>query len=302
MATGSALALNIVITNDDGYQTTNIRALYQALKARGDQVIISAPKVNQSGKSGSINFIRPTEVGSDPADADIHYVDGTPVMSMLYGLDVVAQQRFGAMPDLVISGPNEGHNLGYATTMSGTDGAAVVALHRGIPAIAVSASENTADNEALSAAVATMVVKVIDQLETDGQLSLAKGYGLNMNIPAFDDAAQAPGQFAFSRISQMSDVNPVFRADLSTDLIAQSYAPGIRGAGISFYFPGVNSLPEGVSLPVDDDPLAETRLVNQGFITLSVIDGDYNAKRHAEEAARLQLHDLFDGEAADATP
>src|SRR3546814_16401610 len=79
-----------------------------------------------------------TGVGVDPKKADIFYGDGTAVMATLYGLDVVAAQRWKAPPDLVISGPNEGANTGSVIAGSGTFNNAVFAVNRGIPAIAVS--------------------------------------------------------------------------------------------------------------------------------------------------------------------
>ena len=54
-----ASALNIVITNDDGFETPNIQALYDALVAAGHDVILSAPYSGQSGTSGMIAFLRP---------------------------------------------------------------------------------------------------------------------------------------------------------------------------------------------------------------------------------------------------
>jgi broad specificity polyphosphatase/5'/3'-nucleotidase SurE len=46
----------------------------------------------------------------------VHYVNGSPVMACLYGLDVVAQRKWKAAPDLVVSGPNEGNNTGLVNT------------------------------------------------------------------------------------------------------------------------------------------------------------------------------------------
>jgi len=121
-------ALDILITNDDGL-TANTRALYQALRSDGHQVMVSVPCHNQSGQGAALNFLRPVGpltadcvggiaqagapgVGSDAGDSDLHYVDGTPVMALLYGLDLLAEPRWGRQPQLIISGPNEGNNTG----------------------------------------------------------------------------------------------------------------------------------------------------------------------------------------------
>ena len=52
--TTPAAALNIVLTNDDGFETANIQALYRALSAAGHDVILSAPYAGQSGTSGMV--------------------------------------------------------------------------------------------------------------------------------------------------------------------------------------------------------------------------------------------------------
>ncbi|HEY9547622.1 MAG TPA: 5'/3'-nucleotidase SurE, partial [Solimonas sp.] len=99
-------ALNIVLSNDDGFEAANIRALYTELKAAGHDVVLSGPAQNNSGKGGALDFLVPMKplgkstrfgtvkagapgVGVDPKNPDIFYVDGTPVMATLYGLDVV---------------------------------------------------------------------------------------------------------------------------------------------------------------------------------------------------------------------
>ncbi len=205
----TADARNIVVSNDDGL-TSNIVALYKALKAAGHDVIISVPCQNQSGMGTSIRIGIPAESlaqgcrsDSAPAGAptagamtrpgidaaDFYYVDGTPVMSMLYGVDVVAQKRWGRAPDLVLSGPNEGQNVGSIILDSGTVSVAQVALMNGIPAIALSAGAATADDKDLanpaSPIIAAYSVELIDRLSAragDGAI-LPAGVGLNVNFP-----------------------------------------------------------------------------------------------------------------------
>ena len=134
-AVSPVAALDIVVTNDDGFETRNIIKLYEGLKAAGHDVVISAPFEEQSGRSGYIRFdpIEAVEndspqgtvkagspgLGQHPNDPAIHYVNGTPAMAALYGIDVVAAKHWGKPPELLISGPNEGHNLGYVTNTRG---------------------------------------------------------------------------------------------------------------------------------------------------------------------------------------
>jgi 5'-nucleotidase len=157
----AASARNIVLSNDDGL-TSNVVALYRALKAEGHDVIVSVPCDNQSGMGAALyiarplaplteaclnNAAKPGDPGAGPvtrediANGDFFYVAGTPVMALLYGIDVVGATRWGAEPDLVLSGPNEGQNVGAIILSSGTVSNAQYAAVRGIPAIALSAGE-----------------------------------------------------------------------------------------------------------------------------------------------------------------
>lgn len=202
-------ARNIVISNDDGL-TSNVVALYKALKAEGHDVIVSVPCQNQSGMGAAMNFARPlaplakscrsgaAPVGAPGAGAmtrqglpanDFYYVDGTPVMSMLYGVDVVAKKRWGKRPDLVLSGPNEGQNVGAIILSSGTVSAAQFAAVSGIPAIAFSAGGATVDDKMLahpaSAQVAKRAAELVASLDRNAgaQPMLPAGYALNVNFP-----------------------------------------------------------------------------------------------------------------------
>lgn len=128
--TQNAYALDILLTNDDGYEAPGINIMYQVLTASGHNVTLVAPKENQSGAGASIN----TDVGA-PVEAvnyapQMWFVDGTPTDSINFALDVVLDNA----PDLVVSGSNFGENVGVFVNSSGTISAAVKGLQRGIPA------------------------------------------------------------------------------------------------------------------------------------------------------------------------
>ncbi len=210
-----AAARNIVLTNDDGL-TSNVVALYHVLKADGHDVVVSVPCANQSGMGASAYFNRPVTPlaaacrngAAVPGDAgagmmtraglpanDFHYVAGTPVMAMLYGIDVVARQRWSGAPDLVLSGPNEGQNVGAIILSSGTVSNAQYAALRGIPAIALSAGGNSTGSETLDNPVSRVVARRIRELvaeldrNTHGKPMLPGGTALNVNFP--DDPEKA---------------------------------------------------------------------------------------------------------------
>lgn len=204
-----------MLANDDGL-TSNLVALYQALEDAGHDVIVSVPCRNQSGQGAAITIgtpITPLETpclndaaptgapGVGPMqreglpEGDFHYVDGTPIMAVMYGLDVLAMERWGTMPDIVLSGPNEGQNVGAIAISSGTVNAAQFASLRGLPAIALSAGSNsesdTLDNP-VSVAVAAKTVELLETLDAkagDGPL-LPRHILLNVNFPNDLEGAQ----------------------------------------------------------------------------------------------------------------
>jgi 5'-nucleotidase len=209
LASGTAHARTIVLTNDDGL-TSNVVALYAALTEAGHDVVVSVPCTNQSGQGAALGIARPlaplktaclndaaqpgdagagamTRTGL-PAGGDFYYVDGTPVAALLHGLEVVGKARWGKAPDLVLSGPNEGQNVGAIILSSGTVSAAQYAAVSGIPSIALSAGANTEaaslDNP-LSAVAASHVLALVAHLAAragDGPL-LPAGLALNVNLP-----------------------------------------------------------------------------------------------------------------------
>ena len=128
-----ASALNILLTNDDGYGTYGITQLELALSAAGHNVYVSAPAGEQSGKSGSVTTDTGTiisfEVRVDGKEWSIGTDENpaTPADSVdagLYGLtpDVLPA---GETIDLVISGVNDGENISRFSNASGTVGAAM---------------------------------------------------------------------------------------------------------------------------------------------------------------------------------
>lgn len=207
-------AKNILLTNDDGL-TSNVKALYEELKAQGHDVIVSVPCTGQSGMGAAIKFMRPLgplatdclngaakagDPGAGPMTragfgADWNYVDGTPVMATLYGIDVLAKARWGTAPDLVLSGPNEGQNVGHIVISSGTVSNVQYAAVRGIPAIALSAGMGTVDNAKLAnpasvtvARLTTELLTKLDKAEKGGRM-IPRGTTLNVNFPDKLDGA-----------------------------------------------------------------------------------------------------------------
>ena len=130
-----AETFRILVSNDDGYGAEGIDALVEGLLTLDDvEVTVYAPLENQSGTSDSTT---PGEEATSEVETISGYpavaVDGFPADSVEAGLAAAAEP-----PHLVVSGINEGQNIGPLTELSGTVGAARTGARAGIPALAVS--------------------------------------------------------------------------------------------------------------------------------------------------------------------
>jgi 5'-nucleotidase len=99
-------------------------------------------------------------------------VEGTPGDCVILGLGELAK---GA--ELVVAGINEGANLGEDVLISGTVGASLQALFRGLPAIAVSVSALGSVNYRPAARIAARLARAI------GDGLLPRRVVLNVNVP-----------------------------------------------------------------------------------------------------------------------
>jgi 5'-nucleotidase len=135
--TTAAKTLHILVTNDDGVSAPGIDALVQGLRGvQGVDVTVVAPATNQSGTGGkttggTLTVTDAKTLSGYPAKA----VAGFPADTVVWA---VQQHNISPRPDLVMSGINFGQNVGSATNLSGTFGAAKEAATLGVPALAVS--------------------------------------------------------------------------------------------------------------------------------------------------------------------
>ncbi len=123
--------MRILISNDDGYRAKGILALRDALTGLGELTIV-APDRNRSGASNSLTLDVPVRVGK--AEPGAFFVLGTPTDCVHLAISGL----FDVDYDLVISGINDGENLGDDTLYSGTVAAAMEGRFLGKPAVAVS--------------------------------------------------------------------------------------------------------------------------------------------------------------------
>jgi 5'-nucleotidase len=164
--------MKILISNDDGYRAEGLVALYEALKTVADVEVV-APEHNNSAKSNALTLNAPLYVHR--AENGFRFVNGTPADCVHIALTGL----LGYRPDLVVSGINNGANMGDDTLYSGTVGAAMEGYLFGIPAIAFSQTEKGWKHlDAAAQKVREMVIHMQSQAMIAQQPWL-----LNVNIP-----------------------------------------------------------------------------------------------------------------------
>lgn len=165
----------ILLTNDDGVGSKGIEALADGLK-KGNEVVVVAPSKDYSGSSHS------TQVSRKKLYVTPHYkgerlfgygVSGTPADAVSYAMITLGKDK---KFDLVISGINNGANVGLMSHYSGTVGAAMEALVHGVPAVAVSQSKQIRDYAVASGFTA----KIVERIKKNKALL---GTVLSINIP-----------------------------------------------------------------------------------------------------------------------
>ncbi len=162
--------MKILISNDDGYLAPGLIALAEAMAAIAEIVVV-APDSNRSGSSNSLTLDRPLSVSQ--ASNGFYFVNGTPTDCVHIAL---TGGIAGFVPDLVVSGINQGQNMGDDTLYSGTVAAATEGYLFGIPAIAFSqVHHGWAHLDAAAKVARDIVLRRFD--------TLPKPYLLNVNIP-----------------------------------------------------------------------------------------------------------------------
>ncbi len=126
--------MNILLTNDDGYDSKGLHILKDKLQKYGTVVVV-APKGPMSAKSVSITLGKGIEVTQ--VDPNTFICEGTPADCVSF-----ANSALNIDFDLVVSGCNDGFNLSYDTMYSGTIGAALQGLTYGIKSVAFSCQGN----------------------------------------------------------------------------------------------------------------------------------------------------------------
>jgi 5'-nucleotidase len=160
----------ILVTNDDGILAPGLHALEASLAHVGE-VHTVAPLHEQSGASRRITLRKPFRY--EKAGKNRYAVDGTPADCAMMALTLL----LGFQPDLVVSGINNGPNLGENIYYSGTVAGAAEGTKYGIPSIAMSVNERQEIDYGPAAEFAGRLAARV--LKT----GLPRGVALNVNVP-----------------------------------------------------------------------------------------------------------------------
>lgn len=195
-------ALDIALTNDDGWNAPGIQAMRSALEAAGHNVTLAAPLTDQSGSSMALDTAQlAVKKQAEKQYSVALWPDGIvaakPANSAMVAIGIV--QEGGRLPDLLISGINTSSNIGATALLSGTVGAAIHSiasvLNGPVPAIAVGTDAPNCDpacQQSHYSVVADFIVRFVAHLQTKpGFLAsqaglLPPGTGLVISYPTSD--------------------------------------------------------------------------------------------------------------------
>lgn len=164
------LIMKILISNDDGVFAPGINILAKELSACASVEVV-APDRNRSGASNSLTLTRPIKVKQ--LENGYHSVEGTPTDCVHLALTGFLEPGI----DMVVSGINEGANLGDDILYSGTVAAAMEGRYLGLPALAISMLGNDVKHYHTGALIARQLVMQVSTHRLPAQTIL------NINIP-----------------------------------------------------------------------------------------------------------------------
>ncbi|EAK4084413.1 5'/3'-nucleotidase SurE, partial [Campylobacter upsaliensis] len=170
----------ILITNDDGFESEGLKKLVKMLKKEFKaKITVVAPATEKSACSHSITLTKPlrfVRVSKRFYKLD----DGTPADCVYLALAALYKNR---LPDLVISGINMGANVGEDITYSGTCAGAMEAVLQGIPALALSQFYKTNEKELNFKNALNITKELVEKIFNQG-FPLDKKEFLNVNFPS----------------------------------------------------------------------------------------------------------------------
>jgi len=236
--------MKILLSNDDGYQSPGLLALANALASIAE-ILVVAPDQDRSGASNSLTLVNPLRART--MENGFIRVDGTPTDCVHLAITGLLEEE----PDLVVSGINNGPNMGDDTLYSGTVAAATEGRFLGLPAIAISMNSHDPAHFDTGARVAFELVQRLIRSP------LSENVILNVNVP--DLPYDALRGFRSTRLGHRHKAEPVVK---TTD-----------PRGKTIYWVG----PAGAEQ--DAGPGTDFHAVREGYVSVTPLQVDLT--RHA---------------------
>lgn len=162
--------MQILLSNDDGYQAPGLRCLFESLSPLADLRVV-APDRDRSGASNSLTLDMPLRART--MENGFVRVEGTPTDCVHLAITGLLERE----PDMVIAGINAGANMGDDVLYSGTVAAATEGRFLGFPAMAVSINSHDPKHFCTAGQV---VVQLLRHLQV---FPLTADSILNVNVP-----------------------------------------------------------------------------------------------------------------------
>lgn len=237
--------MKILVSNDDGINAPGIHSLVFALEKVAD-VFVVAPDKEQSATGHAITIHDPLKVTKKYIDDKFFgfAVNGTPADCVKLALCSLMVDN---QPDLIVSGVNQGANLGTDIIYSGTVSAATEGTLLGIPAIAISVDSFSRDAKFSVAADA-----VLDIIEKLNEFNLPEGTLLNVNVPNTERNKIKGWKLTYQGKTKY----------------VEKYVERIDPRGNSYYWI------DGELVEREDEIDADFRAVKEGYISITPIHFD----------------------------
>lgn len=189
--------MRILLSNDDGYFSPGLECLAETLACVAE-IIVVAPERDRSGSSNSLTLDRPLSLRRAPNG--FYYVNGTPTDCV----HLAVTGMLDVLPDIVVSGINNGANMGDDTVYSGTVAAATEGFLLGVPSLAVSLADISHGHYATAARVIVDMVKRFQRDEFKTPILL------NINVP--DIEYQQLNGVKVTRLGRRHKAEPVIKS------------------------------------------------------------------------------------------
>ncbi|MBF0501781.1 MAG: 5'/3'-nucleotidase SurE [Candidatus Riflebacteria bacterium] len=262
---GSSFAaepFRILISNDDGIDSEGILALARALEPIAS-ITVSAPQENFSGAGHSITTEGPITVKEVKRDGKFfgYGVRATPASCVKAALAQLMDKK----PDLVVSGINDGGNLGRTIFVSGTFNAAQEGALQGIPAISFSLERSKSMDYSIAADFArTLVESLMKQ-------GFPQDVVLNVNVPG----------------CKREEIKGVALTRLSTFTFRENWVRRKTPWGMTYFW---QSVTKPVNVPAEG---TDHRAILDNYISISPVPIEFDQRNAIRELSKLNLS--FDG-------